>query len=456
MAAAHAPHAPHLLARPLLARILAAGFVALALALGASQTAALAAPAGADLVYGSVEVHRQLGSLSTSGTLSTAAVESSTAYKRLDAVIAAGESSVDFEREGLRVTLGEFEKARDALAERPEYSGLIASWSWTSYTTGQMVSVQIGYREDVTPALVKRVFAELPAGVDRALSWVSSDMTSLQKAQALHDYLVRNVAYDQRASSNTEPSVSHNPYGALCAGTAVCEGYARAYQMLLERVGLSCAYVESEAMVHGWNMVQLDGAWYHVDVTWDDPLISSDQGAAHDGGFNADVSYAFFLKGDSYMKAHEHFGWSAAHSAPASYELPPLPEYTGPASGGSSQPSEGSEGEGSTVNPGEPVKPALQEQLIAAPKTRTFTLKASKLKTKARSLAGWRCYAEGKLSYVRTGGSSKVSVNSKTGLVTVKKGTKRGTYKIRLKVTAAATSEYMAATERYTLTIRVV
>lgn len=452
MAAAHAPHAPHLLARPLLGRVLAAGLVTLALALGASQTAALAAPAGADLVYGSVEVHRQLGSLSTSSTLSTAAVESSIAYKRLDAAIAAGESSVDFEREGLSVTLGEFEKARDALAERPEYSGLIASWSWTSYTTGQMVNVKIGYREDVTPALVKRVLAELPAGVDRALSWVSSDMTALQKAQALHDYLVRNVAYDQRASSNTEPSISHNPYGALCAGTAVCEGYARAYQMLLERVGVSCVYIESEAMLHGWNMVQLDGAWYHVDVTWDDPLISNGQGAAHDGGFNADVSYAFFLKSDSYMKAHEHYGWSAAHSAPASYELPPLPEYTGPASGGSSQPSEGSEGESGAVNPGE----GLQEQQIGAPKTSTFTLKASKLKTKARSLKGWRCYAEGKLSYARTGGSSKVSVNSKTGLVTVKKGTKRGTYKIRLKVTAAATSKYMAATERYTLTIRVV
>ena len=102
------------------------------------------------------------------------------------------------------------------------------------------------------------------------------------------------------------------------------------------------------------------------------------------------------------------------------------------------------------------MQPALKEQFIGAPKTRTFTLKASKLKTKARSLTGWRCVAPGKLSYARTGGSSRVSVSSKTGQVTVKKGTKRGTYKIRLKVTAAATSEFKAASESYILTIRVV
>ena len=441
MAVAHAPHHP---AKLLLGRLLAAALVALALALGAAQQAALAAPAGS-IAHDSTLVSQQLSALSTSRSFATsAAVESSTAYKRLDAAIAAGESSVDFEGEGLRVTLSELEQAREALAERPEYSGFIYGWSWNYYSNGQVTTVQIVYNKGITPTLIKRVLAELPAGVDRALSWVSSDMTSLQKAQALHDYLVRTVAYDKRAVNNTEPATAHNPYGALCEGTAVCEGYARAYQLLLERVGVSCVCVSSEAMVHGWNMVQLDGAWFHVDVTWDDPLLSVNGGPHHDSGFDAPVSHKFFLKSDSYMKAHEHYGWTAVHNAPASYELPALPEYTGPAAGSGS------------ASPAEPVQPALKEQFIGAPKTRTFTLKASKLKTKARSLTGWRCVAPGKLSYARTGGSSRVSVSSKTGQVTVNKGTKRGTYKIRLKVTAAATSEFKAASESYILTIRVV
>ena len=64
--------------------------------------------------------------------------------------------------------------------------------------------------------------------------------------------------------------------------------------------------------------------------------------------------------------------------------------------------------------------------------------------------------AKTQLSYAKTGGSSRLSVNAKTGRVTMKKGTKRGTYVIRLKVRAAQTSVYKAATARYVLTVRVV
>ena len=393
-----------------------------------------------ELAFGSAVPDQQpagsaLGGAHSPASLSTRAANaaSSVAYVRLEKAIAAAQRSVDFEREGLRVTLAEFDSAREALDERPEYSGFVSGWSWSHYTSGPlagcMARVEIGYR--ATAAQVQEILAGLPQGVARALTWVSDDMTPLQKAQALHDYLVRTVAYDQRASSNTEPASSHNPYGALCLGTAVCEGYARAYQLLLEQVGVSCAYVASESMGHGWNMVELGGAWYHVDVTWDDPSING-----RDDGFGASVSHAYFLKSDSYMRDHEHYGWGAAHSAPSSYRLGTLPVYSGPASGEQG--------------------PALLEQLIGAPKARSFTLKASALKTRARSLAGWGCVAKTRLSYAKTGGSSRLSVNAKTGRVTVKKGTKRGTYKIRLKVSAAQTSVYKAATERYTLTVRVV
>lgn len=451
----------HLHAEPALRRLpraLCAALVTLALALGfaacqlapaavaqqpavadAQQPTAAPLPSG-ELAFGSAVPGQQPAgsalvgphsptSLATRATATTPSI----AYVRLEKAIAAGESSVNFEREDLRVTLAEFEAAREALDNRPEYSGLVSSWSWSSYTSGPLAgcvaSVRISYR--ASAAQIQEMLAGMPQGAARALAWVSDDMTPLQKAQALHDYLVRTVAYDQRALSNAEPASSHNPYGALCLGTAVCEGYARAYQLLLEQVGVSCAYVSSESMAHGWNMVELDGAWYHVDVTWDDPIING-----RDGGFDADVWHEFFLKSDAYMRNHEHYEWSATHSAPSNYRLGTLPVYKGPASGGQA--------------------PALLEQLIGAPKTRSFTLKASALKTRARSLAGWGCVAKTQLSYAKTGGSSRLSVNAKTGRVTMKKGTKRGTYVIRLKVRAAQTSVYKAATERYKLTVRVV
>ncbi len=85
-------------------------------------------------------------SLATRATATTPSI----AYIRLEKAIAAGESSINFEREDLRVTLAEFKAAREALDNRPEYSGLVSSWSWSSYTSGPLAgcvaSTRISYR----------------------------------------------------------------------------------------------------------------------------------------------------------------------------------------------------------------------------------------------------------------------------------------------------------------------
>ena len=64
-------------------------------------------------------------------------------------------------------------------------------------------------------------------------------------------------------------------YGVFVKGRAVCEGYAKAYKMLMDIADIDCIIVTGTVgendISHAWNMIKLDNSWYHVDVTYDDP-----------------------------------------------------------------------------------------------------------------------------------------------------------------------------------------
>ena len=125
--------------------------------------------------------------------------------------------------------------------------------------------------------------ASYTAAVDAAYAaCISQGMTALEKVISAHDWLVANCQYDPYIGTggkyiasdgtvyNDEPAV-YTSYGAFVNHNVVCQGYALAFKVLMDRAGIPCCYVKSDAMNHAWNMVQLDGNWYHVDVTWDDP-----------------------------------------------------------------------------------------------------------------------------------------------------------------------------------------
>ncbi len=61
-------------------------------------------------------------------------------------------------------------------------------------------------------------------------------------------------------------------YGTLVNRLSVCQGYAKTYQYLLNQLGIENYLCSSEKLVHVWNIVELDGVYYHVDVTYDDPI----------------------------------------------------------------------------------------------------------------------------------------------------------------------------------------
>ena len=117
----------------------------------------------------------------------------------------------------------------------------------------------------MTGAALTTAKAEFEAAAYQVLSGITPDMTEYEKELYLHDTLAEMVTYRESANA-------HNAYGALVEGVAVCEGYAEAFQYLLHRADIWSYLVigSSRGEGHSWNMVQIDGAYYHVDLTWND------------------------------------------------------------------------------------------------------------------------------------------------------------------------------------------
>ena len=194
---------------------------------------------------------------------------------------------------------------KQVLASHPEVFWTSGGCSYTYDDTG-LLTLSPDYLYDASKVPAMRASYEDAAG--RAVQFASGAGSDEDKAKALHDYLVENSEYSRTAIAGGQvPMVEHTAYGVLVGGEGVCDGYSRAYQDLLGRVGITSVVVESRPMYHAWNMVSLGGSWYHVDVTYDDPIIWGSNGTVvHDDEVRAD----FFLKSDAYMQAHEHYGWT--------------------------------------------------------------------------------------------------------------------------------------------------
>lgn len=120
------------------------------------------------------------------------------------------------------------------------------------------------------------------------------------KLLALHDWLIVHCAYDLSVEDEEAMDGADYPFtaaGALIDGSAVCMGYARAYQMLCGAAGIEVFLVVSEGMNHAWNGIVLDGELLFIDCTYDDPVPDRPGEAIHE----------YFLVGAE--KLRETHGW---------------------------------------------------------------------------------------------------------------------------------------------------
>jgi hypothetical protein len=132
---------------------------------------------------------------------------------------------------------------------------------------------------------------------------IKESMSGYEKELALHDWIISHADYDQAALSNA-PGIkpdpdNDNPYGLLFHKKAICSGYTSTFQLFMDMTGVECITVNgsSGGEEHAWNLVRLEGKWYCVDVTWDDPVLTWQ---------TSSVKHKFFNVTSEYMRDNKH------------------------------------------------------------------------------------------------------------------------------------------------------
>ena len=101
----------------------------------------------------------------------------------------------------------------------------------------------------------------------------NSSMSNEDKIKEAHNYIINNSKYDKdRSDNNIVKYKSDTAYGSLLEGYSLCGGYTDAMELFLEDMGIKSYKISSEN--HVWNAVYLNNAWYHLDLTWDDPITT--------------------------------------------------------------------------------------------------------------------------------------------------------------------------------------
>lgn len=138
------------------------------------------------------------------------------------------------------------------------------------YNDGSNTFVKISYNmSEEKLAAAKQEFTEK---VDEIIASVPTDKNEYEIEKYINNYIIENCVYDVDAVANDNVKGNENDaYGAIVEGSAVCEGYARAFQLLCNSVGIECVNIVGNAgEPHQWNCVKIDNEWYQIDVTWND------------------------------------------------------------------------------------------------------------------------------------------------------------------------------------------
>ncbi|MFJ7736717.1 transglutaminase domain-containing protein [Lysinibacillus sp. NPDC097287] len=164
----------------------------------------------------------------------------------------------------------------------------IASFKW--HYSGYVKNIVINFQFNYHHSKVEEAF------VDHTLNNIIEPMRRLsnfEKVKAAHDFIVLFTEYSSQSINS-----QYSPYTLLTENKAVCQAYALVLYRMLEKLGLEVRYVTGDAkeQLHAWVLVNLDDAWYHIDVTWDDPVPDKAN----------EVRYNYFLLSDEQLaKDHE-------------------------------------------------------------------------------------------------------------------------------------------------------
>lgn len=177
---------------------------------------------------------------------------------------------------------------RCVLADHPEIF-YVDGYTSTSYRLGSTLR-KITFSGDYTlePAGIERRRALLEEAVS---AWLADmpDGSDYEKVKFLYEYLISHTEYELGCED------SQNICSVLLNGRSVCQGYAKAFQLLCQRAQIPALLVTGtvNGQGHAWTMISVDGAWYYVDPTWGDASYRQEETGYPQSAYPA-VNYDYF------------------------------------------------------------------------------------------------------------------------------------------------------------------
>ncbi len=180
----------------------------------------------------------------------------------------------------------------------------------TVYDTGGIVSA---YRSGEDAALSEQDKEILRVCEEAISAVIREDMTDYEKELAIHDWIIQWADYDRGAFADKAGENASNPYGILVDRKGICLGYATTFDLFMQLLDIQTQLVVGASFHssedHAWNMVLLDGAWYCVDVTWDDQITwdqLSEQDAASEWQAMDHALHQYFNVTSEFMRLSDH------------------------------------------------------------------------------------------------------------------------------------------------------
>jgi Transglutaminase-like superfamily len=201
-------------------------------------------------------------------------------------------------REVMNTLIGEYNKVVDS-DEYLKYNVASTRYSIRGLPGNYAFTLDIKYRE--SKQQTEYVKTQAKAIIN---SIITTGMDEHEKVKAIHDYVVKHVSYDTSYQAYTA-------YEALANRSAVCQGYALLTYQLLEEAGIESQIVTGtgNGQPHAWNLVNIEGKWYHLDTTFDDP-IPDKQGR---------VTYSYFNMSDEQLGKDHQWDRSKYPAATTNY-----------------------------------------------------------------------------------------------------------------------------------------
>lgn len=199
-------------------------------------------------------------------------------YREIAEALGVMADKIKLSEEGIREGLDErfVDKIfQSVMNDHPELF-FVEGYSYTTYTRdGQTVAIEFMGTYSQKPDTAQKRRDRIEQAVADYLAQAPDTQDDYEKIKYVYERLIRDTDYDVGSEEN------QNIYSVFVGKASVCQGYAKAFQYLMNRLGVECTLVQGKVIGtgegHAWNLVRSNGEYYYVDTTWGDISYKSEE-----------------------------------------------------------------------------------------------------------------------------------------------------------------------------------